>query len=94
MNHSIKIGKAQAISQMGNHPQTWSAIINVIPASAIEKLTAKDIATLVDSIRNSYLVGYSKGAKEAASELGRMTSDKKSLSSRENGKKGGRPRKS
>jgi hypothetical protein len=59
---SIKIERARKIAAIGSHPQSFARMLDSIPASVIEKLTARQLAGLIDA--NWRLAGASKRLAE------------------------------
>lgn len=88
---TIKLDRAQRLAGVGQYNQTWLAIVANMPPSLLEHGTAKMIADVADAMRQAHQVGYSLGLSDG--NPGRVTSERKAAAVRENGKKGGRPRK-
>jgi hypothetical protein len=67
---SIKINRAQKLAAIGRCPGSFIAMLEAIPASAIETLNSRELAELIDA--NWRLAGASKAiaASDALSEGG------------------------
>jgi len=74
------------IDETGVHPN-WTVKWSIHP---LNRNSAYFLARIIGQGINMH---YPIDQSTAAATLGKMTSDRKSASSRENGKKGGRPRK-
>lgn len=61
----IKINRAAKLSPLSKYPRTWEAIIAAIPPDVIKASTAKQIASLADTMSNQFEVGHSAGYKDA-----------------------------
>ena len=58
-----KKSKVEKISKWGSFGETFNANWNRIPITIKEKLTAEELAELVDIIKNTYDDGCKKGSK-------------------------------
>lgn len=47
---NIKINRARNLSQTGKYPQSFNAMLDIIPSDIIKKLTSKQLSLLLDSI--------------------------------------------
>lgn len=47
---NIKINRTQKLSIIGRHPESFSAMIKIVPEETIKSIPAKTLAVLVDSI--------------------------------------------
>lgn len=88
---SIKIERARRLATIGNYNQAWLAILAAMPESLLEDGTSRMIANVADAMRKAHQVGYSLGLRDG--NPGGTKSEVKAIAARENGRKGGRPRK-
>lgn len=51
---SIKLSNARTMAATGRYPQTWEAVLAVLPASTVTALTARQLAELADAVRASW----------------------------------------
>lgn len=48
--HTIKLARARRLSSTGNYPATYDALMEHLPPCVISKLTAREIATMMDAL--------------------------------------------
>lgn len=49
-NHAIKINRALRLADVGRYPETARAMLRALPASALDKLSAREIAEMLDAM--------------------------------------------
>ena len=64
-NHSMKIGMAAQLADIGKFPLTWKAIINAIYNEIIGKIDSTQLAQLADRMRAQFNLGYDEGYEDA-----------------------------
>lgn len=64
-HHARKITTARKLSNWGKYPETFAAVLNAVPRELIGALTGKQIALLIDTMREQHLRGQAQGYKEA-----------------------------
>ena len=50
MQHSIKINRAVKLSSIGKYPTSCSAMLGHVPQTLIDRLTAAELAEVLDSL--------------------------------------------
>jgi hypothetical protein len=61
---NIKRRRIEAMSSTARYPNTFNSILAAIPACLLERLTAADLAAVVDFGRSQSVHGWSKGVGE------------------------------
>lgn len=51
--HTIKINRARKIATTGKYPTSFAAMLDCIPSRLIERLTAREIADMIDVLWNA-----------------------------------------
>jgi hypothetical protein len=67
---AIKLNRAATMSAWGNYPATFQAQIDHIPRFLRERLTASELAAVVDALKRSYDQGRADSAREVVKSGG------------------------
>ncbi|SFP86298.1 hypothetical protein [Tranquillimonas alkanivorans] len=69
-NHQIKVSRALKQAKVGAFPQSASAMLQAIPASARDTLTSAQLAELLDAMWSVAETSKSRAAREVVDEGG------------------------
>ncbi len=67
-DHSIKVNRALKLSKIGDCPQSASAMLDALPASAISALTGAQIAEMLDAMWDMAQRSKAIAEREAVAE--------------------------
>ena len=61
----MKIDKAKKLSKTGKFHESFNALFEKIPDEIVANCTAKQLAIIVDLMRDQYTIGHDTGYKDA-----------------------------
>lgn len=67
-DHARKINRAQKHSKIGDNGGSFTAMLGYVPPAALDKLSARDIAALVDAFWDCALASKALANQEALAE--------------------------
>ena len=50
MSNNIKINRARNLSNLGNNPRSFEAMLKIIPASVVSNINSTDLSLLIDIV--------------------------------------------
>lgn len=61
----MKLEKAKKISKTGKYHETFNALASLLPEEITNKCTSKQIAIIIDLMRDQHAIGHDAGYKDA-----------------------------